>query len=787
MRIFSAIFLCSLSAISFEIALTRIFSIALWYHFAFMVISMAMMGIGLSGTALSLYPVLRDARRLGGYSLFLGLSIPAGYVLINLIPLDPARLSWDSIQLLYVLLYYIVLSVPFIFFGLVVSTSFSAMREKAGFVYGADLLGAGLGSMAAIQIMGRFEAGQTVFLTSLGAVLGSFLLGRRRAAITLAAVILLSLVAVPDVARMRISPYKALEVALSYPGAEHTKTYQNGFTRIDVFKSPMARFAPGLSLKHLEELPEQKGVSVDGSNINAITRAGKEAPGFLRFLPSALPYEIKSRDAALIIDPKGGLPVLTARKYGVERVLSVESNPLLLDVIKTGYGEFSGNIYSDNAWSGLARSWLKGTDMKFDVIDMSLLGSTPTSSSGMSEDYRYTVEAFKEYLKHLADDGVLSISLYILPPPRTEFRLLGAAVSALEEMGAGDAEKNIAAVRSWGSITMLIRNSPFTPVEIEKLKNFSLRNNFDLVYYPGIREEETNIHVKMPESEYYNAFKQLIAPETRDAFREGYLFEITEARDDRPFFHFYLKPERVRETYDVMGGKWQYFIEEGYLLPVVFVQALFMSMIILFLPALRGRGLETKTRNTPRAHGKTLPRLAYFALLGLGFMFIEVPLIQRMILPLENPSYAVAAVLASVLASSGAGSILSQRYALLRRPYIVLLIALVALPYALYFSAAVEAVLPYSMPFRVLLSSLLIMPVGLLLGIPFPMGIRNISEGLIPWAWAVNGCFSVLSPMLAAIIAMAAGFKLVFMLGSGMYALAFAVGSLSLFRGRKAF
>jgi hypothetical protein len=168
-------------------------------------------------------------------------------------------------------------------------------------------------------------------------------------------------------------------------------------------------------------------------------------------------------------------------------------------------------------------------------------------------------------------------------------------------------------------------------------------------------------------------------------------------------------------------------------------------------------------------------------------MFIEVPLIQSMILPLENPSYAVAAVLASVLASSGAGSILSQRYALLRRPYIVLLIALVALPYALFFSAAVGAVLPYSMPFRVVLSSLLIMPVGLLLGIPFPMGIRNIRGELIPWAWAVNGCFSVLSPMLAAIIAMAAGFKVVFMLGSAMYALAFAVGSLSLFRGRRAF
>jgi hypothetical protein len=769
LRLGLAIFLCSLSGISFEIALTRVFSVSLSYHFAFMVVSIAMMGIALSGTVLSVYPALADTRRLRDYALSLALAIPAAYVLINLVPLDPARLPWDSVQLLFVFLYYVILCVPFFFFGLLISASFSAMKGKAGFIYGADLLGAGVGSVAVIQVMRWLGPGRTVFVISFGAVLGAFLLGRRRAAVP-AAACLAALLLSSGLAHMRISPYKELPAALGYPGAEHIKTYRNGFSRVDVFKSPMARFAPGLSLRHQEELPEQIGLSVDGANITAITRAGGNAHGFLGFLPSALPYEIGARKDALVIDPRGGLPVLMARRYGVQSVRSVESNPLLVDIIKGDYGEFSGNVYSEAASSGIARSRLRGTDMDFDVIDISLMEATPSAGFGMSEDYRYTVEAFKEYLGHLRKDGVLSISLYILPPPRIEFRLLATALSAMSETGVVEAGRNIAAIRSWGSICIVVKKSPLTSREIGKVKSFAGERDFDLVYYPGIREEETNIHVRMPESEYFSAFKRLIDPETREAFKEGYLFDISEVSDERPFFHFYLKPSRVIETYGIMGGKWQYFIEEGYLLPVVFAQALLISLVLLLIPALKGRGRASSTGIRPVSRAGPL---SYFALIGLGFMFIEVPLIQEMMLPLENPSYAIAAVLASVLISSGIGSLLSQRFAILRRPYVVLLIAAVTLPYAFLFSTLLGDVTAYGMPVRVTLSSALIMPLGLLLGIPFPMGIRNIPEELIPWAWAVNGCFSVLAPMLAAMAAMAAGFKWVLALGAAMYALAF--------------
>jgi|Deesub1362A_J573_1020465.scaffolds.fasta_scaffold00275_27 SAM-dependent methyltransferase len=762
MRILAGIFLCSFTAISFEIALTRIFSISLWYHFAFMIVSIAMLGIGVSGTVLSLYPKLKNSKNLGIYALLLSLSVSLNYTIANFIPFDPVRLSWDKIQILYIGVYYIVLCIPFFFFGLIVSASFVEFSEKSGSIYGADLLGAGTGSIAVILLMSFLSPGQTVFAVASSAALGALIMGRKKAAAILIILNISILLLNPDFIRIRMSPYKGLQLALKYPGAKHIKTYYSGFSRVDVFESPMVRFAPGLSLKYLDPLPKQIGLSVDGSDINAITEGTAE---FLRYLPSALAYEIKKPKDVLIVEPKGGLPVLVARQYGAENIYNVESNPLIVDVIKNDFKEFSGFIYNKNTWKGLARSWLKGRETTFDIIDISLMGAVPSGLFGISEDYRFTVEAFKEYFSHLKPDGILSVSLFILPPPRTEFRLLNTVLHTMEETGIKNTHNHIAAIRSWGSICMLFKNSAFSQEEINTIKDFSAKRNFDLIYYPGIKENETNIYIKTPSPHYYDAFKRII---TKDSFRKDYIFNIKEVHDDSPFFHYYLKLKNLKEIYRLTGRKWQYFIEEGYLLPIVFIQVIILSLILLILPVAAKR----------RKRNFSVFSLTYFAFLGTGFMFIEVPLIQKMILPLENPSYAVATVLASVLISSGLGSLLSQRFSHLRSFYMVALLSIAVIPYGFLLSYFIEGISAHSMPVKTMFSFIAIMPAGLLMGIPFPLGMRILGQknpSFIPWAWAVNGCFSVLAPILAVMLAMAVGFKWVFMLGALMYALAFVV------------
>ena len=809
-RIFLVIFLCSLSSLAYEITLTRIFSVSLWYHFAFMVISIAMLGIGASGTVLTLYPRLKNLSYIGLYSLLLGIGISMSYILSNLIPFDPVRLSWEKMQLFYISLYYITLSLPFFFTGLIIVTAFSSRGEKSSIVYGADLLGAGTGSIIILYAMTITGPERAVFILSSIALIASFMVSNKwLKAVSLICIFLnlTLLLHLPSFVSLRMSPYKGLQVALKYPGAEHLKTYFSPFSRIDTFKSPAVRFAPGLSLRYLDTLPEQIGLSIDGSEMNAITSVyDRETLRFLRYLPSALPYEILNPplppfskggmggfDDVLILDPKGGLQVLVATHYAPKYIYKVESNPLLIKIIRDDYEDFSGNIYRDNTWSGLGRSWLRKSNRKFDIIDISLMGSAPSGTFGISEDYKFTVEAFREYIARLKPNGILGITLYILPPPRMELRLINTIVSAMEELGLKNVKEHVIAVRSWGSISILVKKSPLTLHEIGVLKEFSKNRRFDVIYYPGIREEETNIYVKMPSNDYYMAFEKILSSSTRAEFINDYIFDINPVRDDYPFFNYYLKLKNVRETLKLMGGKWQYFIEEGYILTVIFIQVLLLSLVLIILPAfsplfnsplskgghrgvknwLGGFSVIISRSEEARQSQKFLP---YFAFLGLGFMFVEISLIQKCILPLENPSYAFAIVLTSILTSSGIGSLLSYRVFALKSSLVLFALSILIVLYSIILPSIMDVISSFVINVKIVLVFFTLLPLGLLMGIPFPTGLSILSEknkSLVSWAWAINGCFSVLAPILTIMLAMAFGFKIVLWLGALTYILAF--------------
>lgn len=796
--ILGGIFLFSFSSLAYEIVLTRIFSISLWYHFAFMVISIAMLGIGASGTVLSLYPKLKAPSRhesiqtrIGIYGLFLGGSITLSYVSSNQLPFDPVTLQWDRIQLLYICLYYLFLSTPFFFFGLIVSTAFSVISEKSGLLYGSDFLGAGTGSLCLLYFMSIMSPENTIILISSTALAGAFTTGGRKTRIASAFLILINafLLTMPGIISPRMSPYKGLQLALRYPGAEHIKTYNDPFSRIDLFKSPAARFAPGLSLKYLDPLPEQIGLSIDGGDINAVTHAGKrESLEFLKYLPSALPYDFGKRDDVLILEPKGGLEVLLARYYDSKNIYKVDSNPLIIKVIRGDLKDISQGIYESDAWDGIGRSWLKKRKNKFDVIDIPLMGISPSGSFGIREDYRFTVEAFREYLRHLKENGILSIHLFILPPPRMELRLLNTLVTAMEEIGVKEIDKKIVSIRSWGVVCILAKVTPFSPEEVEAVRKFSGERRFDLIHLPGIKEGETNIYVRMPSNEYFMAFKSILNPEKRGSFQRDYIFDIKPVRDENPFFHYYLRLKNIKKIYELMGEKWQYFIEEGYLLPAVFVQVLLLSIVLVFLPAFSGgrkNNNPTPLSIPPLLRGdiqglkggtRELKSLLYFAFLGVGFMFVEIPLIQKMILPLENPSYAITSVLTSMLISSGIGSLLSYRFSLLKSKFILPAISLLIIVYSLFLPSISDAISSYPITLKILFVFVILMPVSLLMGIPFPMGIKNLGERashLIPWAWAVNGCLSVLAPIVGIMLAMEIGFKSVLWIGAGAYFLAF--------------
>jgi hypothetical protein len=742
-----------------------------------------MLGIGSAGTILSIR--LREgwlktedvSSKISTYAMLAGISIVFSYIISNLIPFDPVKLSWEKTQIFYIALYCLILSIPFFFSGILIATAFSVLSKRAEFIYSSDLIGAGVGSIAVLALLNIAGPEYAVFSASTLCFIGAIISGVRHIRFLAISFIVFNIIISlvhPEFIDVRISPYKRLSISLKYPGAEHLKTYHSPYSRIDIFKSPAVRFAPGLSLKYLDPLPEQIGLSIDGDRINAVTDANDSLRlRFLRFLPSAIAYEIGRKDKVLILEPKGGLHVLMAEYYDSVEIHKIESNPMLIKVLKENFREFSGGIFEHYVWTGYGRNWLRDSG-SYDIIDLSMTGTSVSGVFGISEDYRFTVEAFKEYLSALRRDGIMSVTLYLIPPPRAEFRLLTTIFTALEEMGIRDITKMIAAIRSWDVMTILIKTSPFIKEEIKHIKDFARSRQFDLVYYPGIKEAESNIYIRTPSNEYFKGFKSLLGP-YRSSFINNYLFDIKPVYDENPFFHYYLRLKNIKAIYKVMGQKWLYFIEEGYLLPVILLIVLILSLIMILLPVF----LKTIYKESIKDNiVKSLlsPTLFYFAMLGLGFMFVEVTFIQKTILSLENPTYTVAVVLTAILTSSGLGSMCSARVSRLRTPYLLLLLACLIFIYSLMHPFLLNSISSYPLKLKVLIIFVTLMPLGFFMGIPFPMGIKVLgerNERLIPWAWAINACLSVLTPILTIMLAIVFGFKTVLWFGTLAYLFAF--------------
>jgi hypothetical protein len=586
-----------------------------------------------------------------------------------------------------------------------------------------------------------------------------------------------------------MSPYKQLAQYLKFPGAEHIKTYYSPYAQIDTFRSPAARFAPGLSLNYLEPLPDQIGLAADGNAIGVMTDArDRSRLSFLQSLPSSIVYETTEVKKVLVIDPLGGMPVLAARHFGAETVYKIESNPVIIDIVSNDYGDYSGRIFDQNAWSGLGRNFIDriardslspDADHLFDLIDLSLTGISVSSLFGIAEDYRYTVEAFRKYLSHLKGEGYLSVSLYLIPPPRSEFRMVATLLEALEKMGTRDLSNRIAAIRSWDSITIIFKKSPITTDEIHRIRKFCRKNRFDTVYYPGINSSETNRYIRMSDNSLHEGFIKLLDPETRSSFMSDYIFDIRPVYDDRPFFNYHLRFKNIKSIYDAMGRNWLYFMDEGYLFFAIFVIACFFGTAIILLPV--AAKSVRKNRYINKSHFNSLVRVkifGYFSALGLGFMFSEIAILHKGILLLENPSYTFSVVVASMLIGSGTGSMMSTRLNALRSPKVLLLPVAMLCLYTFSFHYFTELLSTHRFAVRIFALSALTMPLGFFMGIPFPLGVRLLGEkfhSLIPWAWAVNASLSVLAPVLAIMLALVTGFSYVMAAAALSYLIAFII------------
>ena len=788
-----SVFLLSASGLAFEIVLSRLFSIAQFYHFAFMTVSLALLGAGASGTALTVFPALRrgdPAQRLSTFALAAALATVASWTLANWLPFDSFAIAWDGRQVFYLVLMYLALSAPFFFSALAVGWLLSARTRDAPRIYAANLAGSAAGCALALGALAAWGGeGATVFCAWLAASASLAPMAARRltrshvliGTACLAAWVALGamLVARPAFLTIRLSPYKALSQSLRYPGSEWVWSRWNAPSRVDLIRSPGIRSFPGLSYAYLGPLPRQDGLTFDGDDLSPLTFIGADGAGFADYMPGALAYRLRPGSHALILEARGGLDVLAALASGADRVTAVEPNEIAVEA--TQIADPRAQFVVEDA-----RSFIRRSRETFDVVQLALASPYRPVTSGaysLIEDYDLTVEAFGDDLARLKEGGLFVVTRWLQSPPSEPLRLLALAVTAAERAQL-DPARCILALRGYNTATVIVKRGAFTAEELLTVRTFAAARKFDLAALPGLRPDEANRYNVLPDDMFYRTFNELLTSTDRRRFYAAYPFDVAPPVDDRPFFGHYFKWEQAGAVWAQLGKTWQPFGGAGYFVLVVLLAfACVAAGALIVLPlAVRGawseaRGTKGAERPSLRTLRFTLKVLVYFAMLGLGFMFIEIPLMQRLILFVGQSAYALAVTLFGLLLFSGLGSLLSSR-APWRGALVALTVA--ALIYPMLLPGLFRLALELPLSGRFVVGAMSLAPLGLLMGMPFPKGLdwlQRSAPGLVPWAWGVNGAASVVASVLASLLALSAGFTAVLIGGALCYGVALIVVS----------
>lgn len=791
--------LLSAAALAFEVLLTRLFSIIQWHHFSYMIISLALLGYGASGTFLALVGDrvrARFAGFFGGNAILFGISAVAGFLTVQRLPFNAVEIPWDSGQWWYLLAQYLLLAIPFFCVANCIGLAFMRYGDQVHRIYAFDLTGAGVGALGVVILLfvtfpltGLWILGVLGLLAALLGSLENCWRPPRWGLVTVLGVVLLG-VLIPDRwTTVHLSQYKGLSQSLQVVGAEKVVERSSPLGLVTVVRNRQVpfRYAPGLSLSATVTPPEQLGLFSDGEALGAITRftGERDELAYLDYLTSALPYHLLESPHVLVLGAGGGADVLQAIYHQAPSIEAVELNPQLVNLIRNEFADFAGGIYDRTdvgVHVGEARGFIAQSKERYDLIQVALLDAFGAASAGLfalNESYLYTVEAFQEYLEHLDSGGMLSVTRWLRLPPRDSLRLFATAVVALERVGVADPGGRLLLIRGWKTTTLVVKNGSFSEQELTALRTFCRERSFDLAYYPGMAVEEANRFNLLERPYLYEGALAILGPE-REQFFQRYKFEVTPTTDDRPYFFHFFKWRVFPELLMLHAGGGLGQLEWGYLILVAtLIQALLAGVVLIILPLWLGK---RRLRPAPTPPGIRWRVLAYFTAIGLGFLFLEMAFIQKFILFLSHPLYAVSVVLAAFLVFAGLGSYYSRYLEAKRGRKVVLSWAVaaiigLAITYLVALPAFFQWALPWPDPLKIVCTAVLIAPLAFSMGMPFPLGLTWVAEAaswLIPWAWAINGCASVVSAVLAILLAVQLGFSgvvgiaVVFYLGTAL-------------------
>ncbi len=793
-----SIALLSAGALSFEILLIRLFSIIQWHHFGFMIISLALLGYGMSGAFVSIAQHRLDQRFNLVYItsiILFALSSVGTFLIAQTIPFNAEEIFWDPNQLLYLLGIFLILTAPFFFGASAICLALHCYGDHISRIYGYDLIGAGFGSITVIALLYIFFPQTALVFIGISILLAAVVaawelnLKHRR---SLAVGILLLAICIAStlpLIELKLSPYKGLEQSLRIKGSRIIQDRSSPLGLLTILESteiPL-RHAPGLSLTNHQEPLEQLGIFTDGDNMSVITKKAdhRHQLAYLDQVSSALPYHLKKPDRVLILGAGGGMDILQAHYHDIQHIDAVELNPQIPNLIRHHFTEYAGNIFNDTTTKlhiAESRGFVKNSKQQYDLIELALTDGFNGSASGLyalNESYLYTVEALKDYIQHLTPDGYLAVTRWIKMPPRDTLKLFATAIKSLKGMGITNPGNRMVLIRSWQTSTLLIKRGEFSENEFNAVQAFCDARSFDIVFSATTTRNQVNRYNILSQPFFYLAAKAL-AGNQAETFIHNYKFTITPATDKQPYFHHFFKWSSLPEILRLRQQGSAPLLESGYLVLVATLSAalIISSFLILFpLWVFRKESL-TRSYLVNKTHV-----LTYFFLIGTAFLFIEIAFLQRFIIFLHHPIFSISTGLAAFLVFAGLGSHWSHKlsHILTSSGTMKLAVSGIGLLCTFYVFALDHLFVLFSdrpLLVRLAISVVLIAPLATLMGMPFPLALKHLAyraEQLVPWAWGINGCASVISATLATMLAIHYGFTHLIFLAVLLYFISFLV------------
>jgi predicted membrane-bound spermidine synthase len=784
-RHFAGLFLLSLATLLLELALTRVLSVSLWYHFGFLVISTALLGFGASGVALALWTGLRERidldLGLGVCGLAFAVCTLFSFWCMQRIPFDPFSVAVDHRQLLFMPIYFLLVALPFFCSGLAISLLLTRGSKAISRLYGYDLLGAGAGCALVALVIPRFGGSGSVLMAAfVGALSGvCFAWTSRRVLAAAAAFVSLVLLA----ASFRGDKVVPIHVSANKNRRSINSIYSawNTLSLVQVVEYPPEGKDPAARMMFIDSGTAATGTSDLRPDCRRVLT---EHPDQVE-RESTIAYVGKANPKILIIGSGGGAQVLAGLQAHASSITAIEINSIINDIVANRMNDFWGNLYHQpevHLITDEGRSFVRRSADKYDaIISVHTISNAAVASGALSlaESYVLTREAFEDYLDHLSPDGTIFFT-------RPEFqipRLLSTAREVFERRGMGSIANHVFAFSEVEPRPMpgrlsfvagfLLKKSEFSAAELNQIRgilNAEAGPGKDIVsiktlYAPD--ERPTDI-----------LFAQIVgAPSLEEVFR-NYDSQLAAATDDKPFFNQHTRWSRIRWStiVDLFSQKQPFGarlaledrpIAEVTLL-ILLVQSAIVAGLCILLPLvlLDRRGLQIEGR---------WGWLGYFAALGLGFIMVEIALLQRFLLFLGQPIYTYAVVLAGLLVFTGigshaAGSWGTELHRILKGALLCAIVLVIIM--AVITPAVFSAALGLSISWRIVIALLLVAPLGFVLGIPFPLGLRlamQRSSALGSWAWGVNGFFTVIGTVLALILGMMIGFRIVLLLACACY------------------